>query len=266
MMARTSLVFVSTLLVAASAGIVAQTPWTAPRTPDGQPDLQGNWSTATLTPLQRPADLAGKEFFTAAEAAAYERQRVIAGNVDREDGPRDLARSAYNDVWFERSKNIGRTLRTSLVVEPADGRIPPMTAEAQRRSDEFRAHQAVHPADGPEDRWLTERCILFGAAGPPMLPEPYNSNYQIIQGPGYVVILVEMNHEPRVIPIDNRPAPAPRLSQWTGISRGHWDGDTLVVESTNFRHNNQSRFGVGYLDGMTDGKPSCGGALQADRR
>jgi hypothetical protein len=221
-------------------------------TPDGQPDLQGNWTTATLTPFQRPAQLAGKAFFSPEEAAAFERQRVQQNDVDRPEGPRDLARSAYNSVWFEWGTKVAKTRRTSLIVEPADGRIPALTPEARQAHERFLEHSALHPADGPEDRWLTERCVLFGAAGPPMLPEPYNSNYQILQGPGYVAILVEMNHEIRMIPLDDRPRPSPQLRQWTGYSRGHWEANTLIVETNNFKYNGQSRFGVAYLDGMSD--------------
>ncbi len=110
---------------------------------------------------------------------------------------------------------------------------------------------AIRPADGPEDRWLTERCILFGATVP-MLPEPYNNNYSIFQAPGFVTILVEMNHDARIIPLDGRPPLSKDLQQWTGSSRGRWEGNTLVVETTNLKFNHQSRFGVGYLNGLSD--------------
>ena len=229
--------------------------WKAPRTPDGQPDLQGIWTNASLTPLQRPAELSDKQFFTQEEAAAYEKQRILQTDVDRiegERGPADLARRAYNSFWFDRGTHVVKTRRTSLIIDPPDGKIPPLTPEAQKRSETFRAQQAQHPSDGPQDRLLTERCILFGAAGPPMLPKPYNSNYRIVQGPGYVAILVEMNHEARIIPIDGRPHVSKNVSQWTGDSRGRWDKDTLVVETVNFKFNDQSRFGVGYLSGLSD--------------
>jgi hypothetical protein len=228
--------------------------WKPQRTSDGQPDLQGIWTNATLTPLQRPADLGDKQVFTEQEAAAYEKQRIQQTDVDRVDaerGPADLARRAYNNFWFDRGTRVVKSRRTSLIVDPPDGKIPPMTPEAQKRSQDFRAQQTQHPSDGPEDRLLTERCVLFGAEGPPMLPEPYNSNYRIVQGPGYIAILVEMNHDVRIIPLDGRPHLS-NVNQWTGDSRGHWEGDTLVVESTNFKFNDQSRFGVGYLTGMTD--------------
>ena len=229
--------------------------WTPPRTPDGQPDLQGVWSNATLTPFQRPAELGAKQYFTEEEAAAFEKQRIQQTDVDRIEGARgeaDLARRAYNNFWFDRGTRVVQSRRTSLVVDPPDGKIPALTAEAQKRFDTFRAQLAANPSDGPEDRLLTERCILFGAAGPPMLPEPYNNNYQIVQSPGYVMILAEMNHEARIIPLDGRPHFPQKVLQWTGDSRGHWEGATLVVESSNFTFNNQSRFGVAYLTGMSD--------------
>jgi hypothetical protein len=229
--------------------------WTPPRTPGGQPDLQGIWTNATVTPFQRPKELGTKQFFTAEEAAAFAKQRVQQGNADLIEGERgasDLARRAYNNFWVDRGTQVSKTMRTSLVMDPPDGRIPPFTPEAQKRFDAFKARQALHPVDGPEDRFLSERCILFGAAGPPMLPEPYNNNYEIVQSRGIVAIAVEMNHETRIIPLDGSPHLAPEIHQWTGDSRGRWEGDTLVVDTTNFKFNNQSRFGVGYLDGMTD--------------
>jgi len=229
--------------------------WTPPRTPDGQPDLQGVWTNATVTPFQRPAQLGAKQFFSAEEAAAFEKQRIQQGNADLIEGERgasDLARRAYNDFWVDRGTRLSKTMRTSLVMDPPDGRIPAFTPEAQKRFDAFKAELARHPSDGPEDRLLTERCILFGASGPPMLPEPYNNNYEIVQSRGFVAIAAEMNHETRIIPLDGSPHLPPEIHQWTGDSRGHWEGDTLVVDTTNFKFNNQSRFGVSYLDGMTD--------------
>jgi|SRR5579871_2069711 len=238
------------------AGIAAgQTTWKAARTPDGQPDLQGIWTNATVTPLQRPAELGNKQFFTEDEATAFEKQRVEQNDVDRVEGARgaaDLARRAYNNVWFDRGTRVVKSRRTSLIIDPPDGRVPAFTPAAQKRADDLRAHLAQHPADGPEDRYLTERCILFGATGPPMLPEPYNNNYEIVQGPGYVVILSEMNHDVRLIPLDARPHLPGTMAQWKGNSRGRWEDGTLVVDSTGFRFNEQSRFGVGYLNGLTD--------------
>jgi hypothetical protein len=213
----------------------------APRTPDGQPDLQGYWSSATLTPLERPAELAGKPFLTEQEAAAYEKQLLQTGNRDRREAnaETDVGR-AYNEFWFERGNKVVGTRRTSLIVDPPDGRIPPLTPEAQKRADAARAYARQHPADGPEDRGLPERCILWPTAGPPMLPGGYNNNYQIIQSPGYVVILVEMIHDVRIIPLDGRPHLGSGVRQWMGDSRGHWEGNTLVVDTTDF--NGKARF------------------------
>jgi hypothetical protein len=220
-----------------------------PRTAWGDPDLQGIWSNATLTPLQRPPELAGKAFFTAEEASAFDKQRVAQTNADRPLRPGEVG--AYNDAFFERGTHGVSTRRTSLVIDPQDGRIPALTPAAAELVAARERDAVRSPADGPEDRWLTERCILFGATLP-MLPEPYNNNYRILQIPGYVIVLVEMNHDARVIPLDGRPRLAAPVRQWTGDSRGRWDGDTLVVESANFKFNAQSRFGVGYLNGLSD--------------
>jgi hypothetical protein len=221
----------------------------ARRTPWGDPDFEGIWTNATLTPLQRPPELAGKEFFTPEEAAQFQRTRIEQTNADRPLPPGQVG--AYNDAFFERGTSIVRSRRTSLVVDPPDGRIPALTSDAQKKVEARQKREATSPADAPEDRWLTERCILFGATVP-MLPEPYNNNYRIIQSPGYVTILVEMNHDARVIPLDGRPHLGDGVQQWTGDSRGRWEGTTLVVETTNLKFNHQSRFGVGYLNGLSD--------------
>ena len=219
------------------------------RTPWGDPDLEGIWTNATLTPLQRPPELASKEFLTPEEAAQFQRSRIEQTNADRPLPPGQVG--AYNDVFFERGTSIVRSRRTSLVVDPSDGRIPALTPDAQKKVEARQKREVVSPADGPEDRWLTERCILFGATVP-MLPEPYNNNYRIIQSPGFVTILVEMNHDSRIIPLDGRAHLASGIQQWTGDSRGRWEGTTLVVETTNLKFNHQSRFGVGYLNGLSD--------------
>ena len=239
-------------LAAASALLLAaphaQT-HTAPRQPWGDPDLEGTWTNATLTTLQRSPELGTKAFFTTEEAAAFAQQRVQATNADRPLRAGEVG--AYNDAFFERGRAGVKTRRTSLIIDPPDGRIPPFTPEAQQRVDARQQHEAQHPADRPDDRWLTERCILFGATVP-MLPEPYNNNYRIVQSPGLVTILVEMNHDARVIPVDGRPPLSSRIAQWTGSSRGHWEGDTLVVETANVKFNDKSRFGVQYLNGLSD--------------
>jgi hypothetical protein len=206
-----------------------------PRTADGQPDLQGIWSNATITPLERPSDLAGKPTFTAEEAAAYEKQVVERNNVDHRTGnaEADVA-TAYNQFWYDRGTKAVGTRRTSLIVDPMDGKIPQLTPEAQKRVQETRAWMQEHATDGPEGRTLGERCIQWATAGPPMLPGPYNNNFQILQTRDQVVILNEMIHNARIIPLDGSPHVASNIRQWMGDSRGHWDGNTLVVDTTNF--------------------------------
>jgi hypothetical protein len=205
----------------------------------GQADLQGIWTNVTITPLERPAELAGKEFFTAAEAAAYEKQVAERNDVDRRPGnvETDVA-LGYNAAWWDRGTKVVKTRRTSLIVDPRDGKIPALTADGERRAAALAAERKMHPADGPENRSLGERCILWPTAGPPMMPGPYNGNYQILQVPGYVVIFVEMIHDARIIPLsgslDGRPHLPSSVRQWMGDSRGHWEGSTLVVDTTNF--------------------------------
>src|SRR6185295_188102 len=223
---RTTALAIALLLAtqALPSGQAKTKPWTPPRTPDGHPDLQGIWDYRSATPLQRPARFAGKEFLTPDEVVAYEQEAL-----ERPDGrPPDDARteeSVHPVWWLDYGKTVVKTRRTSLIVDPPDGRIPPFTPDAQKRFDVRQRDEALHPADRPSDRWLTERCILFGATVP-MLPEPYNNNYRIVQSPGVVTIAVEMNHDTRVIPIDGRPPIGAPIEQWTGSSRGRWDGDT----------------------------------------
>jgi hypothetical protein len=217
-----------------------RTNYTPPRTPDGQPDIQGVWTNITITPLERPADLANKAFFTATEARQYEKDTVSRNNADRRDGgaQADLGR-AYNDAWYDRGTRVVETLRTSLIIDPPDGRVPRKGQQPAGPPPGL-----GKPPDGPEDRALTERCILWPTAGPPMMPSFYNNNYQIVQAPGYVTILVEMIHDARIIPIDTparaRPHVNAGIRQWMGDPRGHWEGNTLVVETTNF--NDKTRF------------------------
>jgi hypothetical protein len=198
-------------------------------------NLEGVWTSATITPLERPADLANKQFFTKEEAVQWTRQFLQTNNRDRRDGPAqvDVGR-AYNEFWFSRGDTVVPTLRTSLIIDPPDGRIPALTPDGQRRAAARAEAQRLHPADGPEDRSLAERCINWPVAGPPMIPGGYNNNYQIVQGPGYVTIVVEMIHDVRTIPTDGRPHLPANVRQWMGDPRGHWEGNTLVVDTTNF--------------------------------
>ena len=221
--------------LSAQAKSSAAKSWTQPKTADGQPDLEGYWTNATLTPLERPAQLAGKTSLTPEEAAAYVTQVREQGNRDRRGGSAETdVGEAYNDFWFDRGTKIVGSLRTSLIVDPPDGKIPALTSEAQKRVDDVRAYNREHPADSPENRGLAERCLIWATAGPPMLPGPYNNAYQIVQNRDYVLILSEMIHDARVIPLDGQPHLGGAVRQWVGDSRGHWEGNTLVVDTTDF--------------------------------
>jgi hypothetical protein len=205
--------------------------WSQPRTPDGQPDLQGYWTNATFTPLERPAELAGKEFLTEAEAALYQQQQQLRENSQSKD---DIHYD--NVIWQSESyaKGVSRR-RSSLIFEPADGRVPPLTANAQKRAAARAAEaRSRGPADAVEYRSLGERCISWGNEGPPMLGATYYNNLQILQSSNAVVIRHELMHGIRVIPLDGRPHVGPNIHLQGGDGRGHWEGNTLVVETTNF--------------------------------
>jgi hypothetical protein len=235
---------------ARAASSAAGAKWNPPRTPDGKPDLQGIWDFRTVTPMERPAEFAGKAVLTAEEAAAYEK-RVITGrdadlNRDKETSrgiingtpaTADVA-LAYNDFWWDRGTKVVGNRRTSLVTDPPDGKIPPLTPQAQKRVD-TQDQQRERPAEGPEDRSVGERCILGFNAGPPWAPGGYNMNVQLVQAPGYVLLMNEMVHNARIVPLDGRPLG--NVPQWNGESRGRWDGDTLVVETKNFAHETSLR-------------------------
>jgi len=213
---------------APSASAKKATTWTAPRTPDGHPDLQGVWDFRTITPMERPSALAGKGVLTDEEVGAAETE-AAQGRIDRV--PRAGDPGTYNQFWFDRGTKVIRDRRSSLIVDPPEGRIPPLTPEGQKRASAVAAARQ-RAAVGPEDRSVGERCILGFNAGPPMVPSAYNNNVQLFQTPGRVVILNEMVHNARIVPVDGRPHGAVR--QWNGDSRGRWEGDTLVVDTTNF--------------------------------
>jgi hypothetical protein len=197
----------------------------AARTPDGQPDIQGMWTNATITPFERPRALADKPFLTAEEAAALERQ-AAERRATADDAPRPGDVGSYNDVWFDAGTKVVGTRRTSLVIDPPDGRVP-VTPAAEAARDRNLAGVDSYELMSPWDR-----CITRGPGT--MFPAGYNNAYQIVQTPGTVTIVHEMIHEARIIPIDGRPHLDPSIRLWTGDPRGHWEGDTLVVETTNF--------------------------------
>jgi len=205
--------------------------WTLPRTSDGQPDLQGYWSNGTYIPLERPAALGTKEFYTEAEALALEKKRV---EQDHSQAANDIHYD--NVIWQgDRYAKGAPSLRTSIVFDPPDGRLPPLSAEGQARAKEMVARERDRQASiSAESRSLGERCITWGADGPPMLGSTYNANFQIVQSAGSIVILTEMIHSARTIWLDGRPHVAANIQELAGDSRGHWDGDTLVVDTTNF--------------------------------
>ena len=216
--------------------------WTPPRTADGHPDLQGFWTNNTYTPLERPRNVS-KEFYTREEALELEKK--AAEEETEQTVPGTVADVHYDFTQFSLDRNQSAhalNLRTSLIVDPADGKLPPLTAEGQKRAAE-RAEVAkrVGRWDSAQSNDLDDRCIIFQGSGPPLLPQGYNSNYQIVQTPGFVMILFEMAHDTRIIPMDGRPHVARNIRQWTGDSRGHWEGDTLVIETTNFNGKNPLR-------------------------
>ena len=216
------------------AAATKQNSWTPPRTPDGQPDLEGVWNSSILTPFERPKEVAGKEFFTPQEAEGFAKAELNRVDGDRRDGGGDAdVGRAYNEFWRDRGK-LTPDLRTSMIVDPPDGRVPPLTPQAQKIVAARRAANRGHEFDGPENRSLAERCIQVRNAGPPMIPTNYNSNYQIVQSPGFVALLSEQIHDVRVIPTNGRPHVPSNVRLISGDSVGHWEGNTLVVETTNF--------------------------------
>ena len=213
------------------------------RTPDGQPDISGVFTFRTLTPLQRPEALEGQATLSAEDAAAFEaseRRRLNRDTFDPESGAPSAGYQSraeggvlsYNEFWYERGIELTSDKRTSLVVDPPDGRIPytPEFAEANRLR---RLNLRDGFADHYTDRSLTDRCLMGSNSGPPMRPGSYNNNVQILQIPGYVVLVNEHIHNTRIIPVDGRPHG--NIRQWVGDSRGRWDGETLVIETKNFQ-------------------------------
>ena len=219
----------------ASTGQTRSTPWSAP-------DIQGVWEYWTFTPLARPDEFSGRDTLTAEEAVLVGEAGLAAARATDRDGPAPGDTGAYGqEVWTERSRPTALT-QTSLIVDPPDGKIPPTTASEQSRAAAHassggrpvRVRAGGIGADGPEDRGLSERCIVSFSTGPPMLPAGYNNNVQILQTPDHVALVVEMIHDVRIVRLDDAPPIDTGVRQWLGSSRGFWDGDTLVVETTNF--------------------------------
>jgi len=226
---------------AAKAPAAAKKPSTAStrspskRTPWGDPDLQGTWDYRTITPLERPTNMGDRQFLTDAEATQLE-----ARAAKRLDEPPDAdvpANTIHAPYWTDPGRRVQGDKRTSLIIDPPDGRLPPLTPDGQMRlATRGRGGTGGREggkADGPEDRSTLERCITQGLPTS-NLPTLYNNNVGIYQAPGYVALVHEMVHETRIVPLDGRAPLSPSIRQWEGSSRGHWDGDTLVVETTNF--------------------------------
>jgi len=198
---------------------------------DRKPNLQGIWNSATATPLERPRELKDKPFFTPDEAAQWERE-FARRNEEPAPGAARTGTGTYNTAYREWGTRVVKTLRTSIITEPVDGRIPALTpaaAEIKRRRLE-----GLKKFENPEDLGLQDQCLQFLTAGPPMLPYSYNSNYQIVQTDAAVLVHAEMIHDARIIPVDGRPHLPSRMRSWLGDSIGRWEGDTLVVDTTNF--------------------------------
>ena len=230
-------------LVSSGAGLAAAQTVT---TEWGQPDLRGIWDFRTITPLQRPEELGDQAFLTEEEAANLEREVVdrnqrlaeraaerttAANQVDRRD---DGSPGFYNNFWLDRGTRTVGTRRTSLIIDPPNGRVPDLTADGQARADTSRDYRRDHPSDSWLDRSTSDRCLLGFNAGPPLSPGGYNQNLQIFQTPDHVALLTEMVHTVRVVPLDGRPSLGDQFRLWSGDARGHWEGDTLVVETANF--------------------------------
>ena len=241
-------------IVSAAAVVLVEAQGGPPRTRDGRPDLEGIWSYATLTPLERPAEFAGQPFLTDKQAAEFERRTLLVQNRDRRDGEGPAGRGsdgrtdldrAYNQVWWEYGVKVVGTRRTSLIVDPPDGRIPSLTQEGRARAEdkrglwtangEYEGGARGRSFDSYIDRPLQERCLGWTVTGPPMVPGAYNNNVQLFQTPDSLVIVNEMVHEHRIVPLDGRPKVGQPIRLWMGSSRGRWDGDTLIVDTTNFK-------------------------------
>jgi hypothetical protein len=229
--------FATLVLLLSSPALQGQRPAAIPRLADGKPDMQGYWTNQTFTPLERPAQFKDKATFTAEEAAAWAK-RGIDNIVDQPRGAEVKADSEihYDDaIWMLEGYPKGAMLRTSIITDPPDGRIPPLSAEGQKRQQErAAARKGRGQFDDAQARGLSERCIYWGHEGPPIMPTGYNSNLRIHQAPQTFVVVPEMMPAARIIPLDGRPKLAANVRGYRGDSRGRWEGDTMVVETTNY--------------------------------
>ena len=225
----------------------AAKPYTPPKTVDGQPDLQGFWTNSTYTPFERPANVT-KEFYTPEELAAVIKQAAARESTQTAPGTTEDVHYDFSQFGLDRSQSVlARNLRTSLLVDPPNGRLPPLTPAGQKLTAErAEAAKKVGRWDSAQSNQLDDRCLIMAGAGPPMMDAAYNSNYQIVQARDYVMILVEMIHDVRMIPLDGA-QPDPNVRQWMGLSRGRWEGNTLVVETTNFNGKNPFRGSTGNM-------------------
>ncbi|HEV8397980.1 MAG TPA: hypothetical protein VGQ37_27070 [Vicinamibacterales bacterium] len=229
---RSSALLAAALVTLGAATIASQGTgrWNPPRTSDGRPDLQGYWTNDSYVPLERPDEARGKDYYTAEEA-----QLFLKSRIDRLNGQSQTDIHYDDALWQAESYAKQAHMRTSIIYDPPDGKLPPLTAAArQREAARVQARKGVGPADNAQVRTLAERCIAWGNVGPPMLPPVYNANFQILQSPDLVVLRHEMMHDVRLIPLDGPRVPSLAVQQLAGIARGRWEGDTLVVETTNF--------------------------------
>lgn len=212
----------------AAAKPAAKAKGAVPRLPDGKPDLQGVWDFAQLTPFEKPDEF-GNKSADDVNVEEYAQERAAQSNKDRRDGPatQDVER-AYNDFWWDFGTRVAK--QTSLIVDPPNGRMPPLTAAAQER-----IKNRMNRYDNPEERPLAERCILGFNSGPPMVPSAYNNNMQLVQTKDSVLIFNEMVHSARIVDMTGKPRPPASMKFLTGYSSGRWEGDTLVVETSNFQ-------------------------------
>ncbi len=223
------------LLCLSSFTYAQQESWAMPRTSWGDPEIQGYWTNSTTVPLERPEALGTQEFYEPEEVAEILRQRLDTEYANTERGTAADVHYQFDDYSMNKTEEtITANVRTSIISDPPNGRLPEPTAGALARLDEYNNWREQHQWDSAKTRGLSERCLIWGQEGPPMLPLGYNSTYQFMQTEDYVIVQLEMIHDVRIIPLDGGDPSENSLPQWLGNSRGHWEGDTLVVETTGY--------------------------------